>query len=66
MLGTLKHYAGGNIAGTLAKGGMALAKRDMFGAMKLLVDSEMKMFHDLNTPVIFLQNVVTDLFSVWG
>jgi len=66
MLGTLKHYAGGDIAGTLAKGGMALVKRDMFGAMKLLVDSEMKMFHDLNTPVIFLQNVVTDLLLGLG
>jgi hypothetical protein len=66
ILGTLKYYAGGNIAGTLAKGGMALAKRDLFGAMKLLVDSEMKMFHDLNTPVIFLQNVVTDLLLGLG
>jgi hypothetical protein len=27
----------------------------------LLVDAEMKMFHGLPTPVIFLQNVVTDL-----
>jgi hypothetical protein len=66
MLGTLKYYAGGNIGGMLAKGGMALAKRDIFGAMKLLIDSEMKMFHDLNAPVIFLQNVVTDLLLGLG
>lgn len=66
ILGTLKLYAGGNIAGVLAKGGMALAKRDMVGIMKLLVDSEMKMFHDLNTPVVFLQNVVTDLLLGLG
>ena len=66
MLGTLKHYAGGNIASTLAQGGMALAKLDMFGAMRLLVDSEMKMFHDLDTPVIFLQNVITDLLLGLG
>ncbi|MFC1773649.1 hypothetical protein ACFL3A_09895 [Pseudomonadota bacterium] len=66
ILGTLKLYTGGNIAGTLAKGGMALAKRDMISIMKLLVDSEMKMFHDLNTPVVFLQNVVTDLLLGLG
>lgn len=66
ILGTLKRYAGGNITGMLAKGGMALAKRDMISIMKLLVDSEMKMFHDLNTPVIFLQNVVTDLLLGLG
>lgn len=66
ILGTLKRYAGGNIAGMLAKGGMALAKRDMISVMKLLVDSEMKMFHGLNTPVIFLQNVVTDLLLGLG
>ena len=29
--------------------------------MQLLIDAEMKMFHGLSTPVIFLQNVVTDL-----
>ena len=29
--------------------------------MKLLVDAEMKRFDGLNTPVIFVQNVVTDL-----
>ena len=66
ILGTLKRYAGGNIAGMLAKGGVALAKRDMISVMKLLVDAEMKMFHDLNTPVIFLQNVVTDLLLSLG
>ena len=66
ILGTLKRYAGGNIAGMLAKGGAALAKRDMISVMKLLIDAEMKMFHDLNTPVIFLQNVVTDLLFGLG
>ncbi len=29
--------------------------------MELLVDAEMKMFKGINTPVIFLQNVITDL-----
>ena len=66
ILGTLKRYAGGNIGGMLAKGGMALVKRDMTSVMELLVDAEMKMFHGLNTPVIFLQNVVTDLLLGLG
>ena len=66
ILGTLKRYAGGNIGGMLAKGGMALVKRDMSSVMELLVDAEMKMFHGLNTPVIFLQNVVTDLLLGLG
>lgn len=45
----------------LFKGGMALASKDIEAIIQLLVDAEMKMFHDLRTPAIFLQNVVTDL-----
>jgi hypothetical protein len=33
---------------------------------ELLIDGEMKMFHRLNTPVIFLQNIVTDLLLGLG
>jgi hypothetical protein len=29
--------------------------------MELMIDAEMKMFRGINTPVIFLQNVITDL-----
>jgi hypothetical protein len=43
------------------RGSMSLAKKDVEGIITLLVDAEMKMFHDLRTPVIFLQNVVVDL-----
>jgi hypothetical protein len=43
------------------RGGMALASRDLETMIKMLVDAEMKMFAGLATPVIFLQNVVTDL-----
>jgi hypothetical protein len=35
--------------------------RDIYALMRLLVDAEMKRFEGLNTPVIFVQNVVTDL-----
>jgi hypothetical protein len=47
--------------GAMFKGGIALANKDVRTIMQLLVDAEMKMFHGLPTPVIFLQNVVTDL-----
>lgn len=43
------------------RGGMSLANKDVEGIATLLVDAEMKMFHGLRTPVIFLQNVVVDL-----
>jgi len=47
--------------GAMVKGGVALANKDVRAIMQLLVDAEMKMFHGLSTPVIFMQNVVTDL-----
>ena len=48
------------------RGGMSLAKKDIEGVATLLVDAEMKMFQGLNTPVIFLQNVVVDLLLGLG
>ena len=57
----LKKFMPGSMLGTIARGGMALATRDVTGIMKILVDAEMKMFRGIETPVIFLQNVVTDL-----
>ena len=47
--------------GAMLKGGLALANKDIEVIMQLLVDAEMKMFHGLKTPVIFIQNVITDL-----
>jgi hypothetical protein len=47
--------------GALMRSGLSLARKDVEGLAALLIDAEMKMFHDLKTPVIFLQNVVTDL-----
>jgi hypothetical protein len=43
------------------RGGRSLAKKDVEGIATLLIDAEMKMFAGLNTPVIFLQNIVVDL-----
>jgi hypothetical protein len=46
---------------TLLRGSKAIATQDMKAIISLLVDAEMKMFEGFNTPIIFLQNVVTDL-----
>jgi hypothetical protein len=51
----------GSKVATMWKGGMSLAKRDLVGIAELLIDSEMNAFRGLETPVIFLQNIVTDL-----
>lgn len=61
IAGTLKKYMPGNIFGSLFKGGMAMLSKDYIAIMELLVDTEMKMFKGMHTPIIFLQNVVTDL-----
>src|SRR5215203_2364240 len=45
----------------MLKGGMALANKDIESIMQLLIDAEMKMFAGLRTPVVFMQNVITDL-----
>jgi hypothetical protein len=46
---------------TIVRGGMSIMNQDMVEVMKLLVDSEMRMFHGLNVQAVFLQNIVTDL-----
>jgi hypothetical protein len=61
MMGAVKQYVPGNFLGSLFKGGLAFLSKDYTAVMELLVDAEMKMFKGVTTPVIFLQNVVTDL-----
>ena len=60
--GTIKQYVPGNIFGSLFKGGMAYLSKDFMSITELLIDAEMKMFKGVDTPVVFLQNVITDLF----
>ena len=64
--GTIKQYVPGNLFGTMFKGGMALVSKDYLSIMELLIDAEMKMFKGISTPVIFLQNVITDLLLGLG
>jgi len=61
IVGTVKQYVPGNLLGSMFKGGVAFLSKDFLSLMELMVDAEMKMFKGINTPVIFLQNVVTDL-----
>ena len=65
-IGAVKRFLPGNIVSTSAKGGVALATRDYRAMMELLIDAEMKMFDGISTPVVFLQNVVTDLLLGLG
>lgn len=48
---------------SIARGTSSLARKDIEGISTLLIDAEMKMFAGLETPVIWLQNVVVDLLS---
>ena len=66
IAGTLKQYAPANLLGSLLKGGVAYISKDYISIMELMIDAEMKMFKGINTPVIFLQNVITDLLLGLG
>ena len=66
ILGTLKAYIPGNILAVASKAGIAYMRKDYPALMELFIDAEMKMFEGLNTPVIFLQNVIVDLLMGLG
>lgn len=66
IVGTLKQYVPGNIIGSMFKGGIAYLSKDYMSIMELMIDAELKMFRQINTPVVFLQNVVTDLLLGLG
>src|SRR5438105_602692 len=62
VLGALKLFLPQSGAlGALLQGGVSLARREVSTIGELLIDAELKMFRGLRTPVIFLQNLVTDL-----
>jgi hypothetical protein len=66
-LGALKKVIpSGGMIDTLARGTRAVLGKDIESVMAMLVDAEMKMFDGLETPVVFLQNVVTDLILGLG
>lgn len=61
IAGTIKQYVPGNIFGTFAKGGLAVLNKDFSKLMEILIDAEMKMFKGIQTPVVFIQNVLVDM-----
>jgi hypothetical protein len=66
-LGALKKFIpSGGMIDTLTRGTKAVVGKDIESVMAMLVDAEMKMFAGLETPVVFLQNVVTDLILGLG
>ena len=66
-LGALKKVVpSGGMVDTLTRGTRAVLGKDIESVMTMLVDAEMKMFDGLETPVVFLQNVVTDLILGLG
>ena len=67
MVGALRHFMPSDgVLSTALTGGRALATKEVDGIARVLIDMEMKMFHGLQTPVIFLQNVFTDLLLGMG
>ena len=67
MLGALKRFTpNAGFVDAAMRGTSSLARKDIAGIVTLLVDAEMKMFNGLPTPVIWLQNVVTDLLLGLG
>ena len=66
-MGAIKKFIpSGGMIDTLTRGTKAVVGKDIESVMAMLVDAEMKMFDGLETPVIFLQNVVTDLILGLG
>ena len=66
MIGALNEFIFKNrsapqVLSTVARSGMSIVKSNVIEVMKLLIDTEMRMFHDLDVRAIFLQNIVTDL-----
>jgi len=61
ILETIKRFSTGGVVSTLFRASIGAITQDIFDLMKLLVDAEMKRFDGIDTPVVFLQNVVTDL-----
>ena len=65
-LGTIKQFVPGNIFSSFAKGGLAFMKKDFSSLAELMIDAELKMFQGIKTPVIWMQNVITDLLLGLG
>jgi hypothetical protein len=61
ILETIRRFAPGGVVETIVKGAVSALTQDLVKLMELLVDAEMKRFRGARTPIVFVQNVVTDL-----
>jgi hypothetical protein len=66
VLETIKRFAPGGLVETLFQGALSAVTQDVGRLMRMLVDAEMKRFAGLKTPIVFVQNVVTDLLLGLG
>jgi hypothetical protein len=67
LLGALRRFLPQEgVLDAALRSGRSLARKDVEGVTTLLIDAEMAMFEGVDTPVIFLQNVVVDLLLGLG
>ena len=64
--GALKSFFPEQLFTGILKSGKALLQRNYISMMQMLIDAEMAPFKEMRTPVIFLQNVITDLLLGLG
>lgn len=61
VVGTLKAATPGGLVDALTRGARSAVGRDFTELMSMLVDAEMARFAQVETPIVFMQNVVADL-----
>ena len=67
LFGALQRFLpSSNRVAAMWKGSISIAKRDIEGICRVLIDTEMNAFRGLDTPIIFLQNLVTDFLLGLG
>jgi hypothetical protein len=67
MVGALREFMPKDgLLSTALAGGKAIATKEVDGISKVLIDMEMKMFAGVTAPVVFIQNVFTDLLLGMG
>ncbi len=67
MVGAIREFLPSDgLLATALTGTKALATKEVDGIAKLLIDMEMKMFAGTKAPVVFIQNVFTDLLLGMG
>ena len=67
MVGALREFMPSDgLLATALTGTKALATKEVDGIAKVLIDMEMKMFEGTKAPVVFIQNVFTDLLLGMG